>query len=54
MYGVNVYVTCNASSIQLDDWMKSLFDISSEWFQQLQQDICNTIEKLDSPMTTCF
>ena len=32
--------------------MKSLFDISSEWFQQLQQDICNTIEKLDSPMTT--
>jgi len=31
--------------------MKSLFDISSEWFKELQSEICNTIENLDGPMT---
>ena len=32
--------------------MNKLFDLSSEWFKDLQSEICTTIEKLDGPMKT--
>ena len=28
-----------------------MFDISSEWFIEVQSEICNTIENIDGPMT---
>ena len=32
--------------------MTSVFDSSSKWFKDLQQQICDTIEQIDGPMTT--